>query len=527
MGFFDRFFGKKKEEPPLTPSPTYVPPEPPPLPASPPPRLEPKEAAPPPPVEPRFEPQPPPEPVSETSAPESAPEVEAPATAFGSEVTAVPAETAGTPSPTALAEEEDFQLSELTSELTEDAEEAHYTPPPQLEESQDVPVGGVVEEVVVGVGTRLEVTPSGARGLDIADTTSAVDEAEADDTDFDIPMARTDGDGRTEVSHPQLDGQSGRLVEDEEDDLEDFDDAFERILAQGDMDGLSEDAEPAVTTDQTEVRTLFSEIAANYIRPVKAFIIELRSGAARKEWLEMCQPAISSLGKSALGMGMEDVSDAVHEFETLLDEARASREGMVSGELRERILQHYQTLTEMLPATFVIDDTTLQSEGMIVNSLLKQIPEVGKVTIDKLYRAGLITIESFLVGAKEDLAVATGLPIWLAEKIVEKFKSYQQQLESGLVQSGKEGLLNRLEQLMRDLHDAHEAYEIATAEESSNPSAAEDRRFYRQARQETQLQINVLLAELGAVDLANEIQRLSFEKRIERLRRYIADERRS
>jgi hypothetical protein len=55
----------------------------------------------------------------------------------------------------------------------------------------------------------------------------------------------------------------------------------------------------------------------------------------------------------------------------------------------------------------------------------------------------------------------------------------------------------------------------------------EDRRFYRQARQEAQLQINVLLAELGAVELANEIQRLSFEKRVERLQRFIADERRA
>lgn len=359
--------------------------------------------------------------------------------------------------------------------------------------------------------TRLE-TPSS--GMDVADLS-------ADEADFDLPTA-TPAESAS-AAEATTDGIFAGF--DGEDDLEGFDDAFESILTRGEADDFGEDAAPAVTTDQSEVRTLFSEIAANYIRPVKAFMIELRAGAARKEWLEMCQPAISSLGKSALGMGMEDVSDAVQDFESLLSEARASREGMVSGELRERILDNYQLLTEMLPATFVIDDNTLQSEGMIVNSLLKQIPEVGKVTIDKLYRAGLITIESFLVGAKEDLAVATGLPIWLAEKIVEKFKSYQQELESGTVQSGRDGLLKRLEQLTRDLQDAHEAYEIATAEESNNPSATEDRRFYRQARQETQLQINVLLAELGAVELANEIQRLSFEKRIERLRRYVADER--
>lgn len=521
MGFFDRFFGKKKEEPPRTPAPAYVPPEPPPLPVTPSPRLEPEVAPSPPAGERRVEAQPLvgpaiSEPVAEVPVPVVAEE------AMTNLPSAAPADEA------ALAEEElaeeDFSISALTGQPATDERDLGR---PSAEVAHEAPAAEV-EEVLAGVGTRLEATSTGARGLELTDAPSTLDEDVVEAADFDLPQApsQTSADGSLAVS--QLDGQETfPTVGEDEDDLEGFDDAFDRLLAQDELDGFGEDAEPAVTTDQTEVRTLFSEIAANYIRPVKAFIIELRAGAARKEWLEMCQPAISSLGKSALGMGMEDVSDAVHDFEALLSEARASREGTVGGELRERILQNYDMLTEMLPATFVIDDTTLQSEGMIVNSLLKQIPEVGKVTIDKLYRAGLITIESFLVGAKEDLAVATGLPIWLAEKIVEKFKSYQQQLESGLVQSGKEGLLNKLEQLVRDLQDAHEAYEVATAEESSNPSAAEDRRFYRQARQETQLQINVLLAELGAVELANEIQRLSFEKRVERLRRYITDERRS
>ncbi|OYT70283.1 MAG: hypothetical protein CFK52_11480 [Chloracidobacterium sp. CP2_5A] len=501
MGFFDRFFGKKKEEPPPTSAPAYVPPDPPPLPtASPAPWSPPVESDPePPPIAPPVATQPPasalvPETPSVDEAEEDAPE----------------------PSAGALTNEADFLMPGLAEPPgAADALAASSRMPADV--ASEAATAGLVEEVGLGVGARLEASP-GRAGLDVSDPSADLDAA-----DFDIPMAQSDRPEATGAA--ATDGT--RLGLDDDDDLEGFDDAFESILSRGDSDDFEEDAAPAVATDQTEVRTLFSEIAANYIRPVKAFMIELRAGAARKEWLEMCQPAISSLGKSALGMSMEDVSDAVHDFEGLLSEARASREGLVGGELRERILHSYQTLTELLPATFVIDDSTLQSEGMIVNSLLKQIPEVGKVTIDKLYRAGLITIESFLVGAKEDLAVATGLPIWLAEKIVEKFKSYQQQLESGAVQSGRDGLLARLEQLTRDLQDAHEAYEIATTEESSNPSAAEDRRFYRQARQETQLQINVLLAELGAIELANEIQRLSFEKRIERLRRYVADERRS
>ncbi len=520
MGFFDRFFGKKKEEPPRTSPPPYVPPEPPPLPPTV--RPQPADVAPPA-LEDHSPERVPPPPVTEAAAVE--PRSLQVAKALSG------AGTAAEIGEEEIDEEKDGSLPAASVEaaLSELAEAAPSEAPLPLEEEDEddfslsgltiqpapVPAASVVEEVTVGVETQ---AAAGAGVVGMPDAGAVADETD----DFDLPRIQTD----IAPAAVQPEGETDLFLgEDDEDALEGFEDAFERIIAQGEEDGLGEDIAPAVVTDQTEVRTLFSEIAANYIRPVKAFIIELRAGAARKEWLEMCQPAINSLGKSALGMGMEDVSDAVQEFENLLDEARLSRDGLVSGELRERILSNYEILTEMLPATFVIDDNTLQSEGMIVNSLLKQIPEVGKVTIDKLYRAGLITIESFLVGAKEDLAVATGLPIWLAEKIVEKFKAYQQQLESGVAQSGKSGLLDRLEQLTRDLQDAHEAYEIATAEESSNPSAAEDRRFYRQARQETQLQINVILAELGAVELANEIQRLSFEKRIERLRRYIADER--
>ncbi len=527
MGFFDRFFGKKKEEPPQTPAPAYIPPEPPPLPAAGTPAWPlPAEAKPEtPPPEPPVKTQPLASPPS--AMPAAIPVPEAPAVSLAPEA---PAREEEKLAQAELEKADERHAAALEEAIEEDdfslpgADESSSAPAPATslmpaDMPSEAATAGRIEEVAIGVGARLEATAPGRVGFD-----SGASSADLDEADFEIPVAQADR-GEAPEATAALDAALPNL--DDEDDLEGFDDAFESILSRGEADGFEEDMAPAVATDQAEVRALFSEIAANYIRPVKAFMIELRAGAARKEWLEMCQPAISSLGKSALGMGMEDVSDATHEFEGLLAEARASRDGTVGGELRERILESYQALTEMLPATFVIDDNTLQSEGMIVNSLLKQIPEVGKVTIDKLYRAGLITIESFLVGAKEDLAVATGLPIWLAEKIVEKFKSYQQQLESGVTQTGRDGLLARLDQLTQDLQDAHEAYEIATAEESSNPSAAEDRRFYRQARQETQLQVNVLLAELGAIELANEIQRLSFEKRIERLRRYMADERQS
>ncbi len=463
MGFFDRLFGKKKEEPlPSPPKPAYVPPEPPPV------TVTPQPVAPPP--EPVYRPEPtPPPPVYEAPVtPEPEPQPQATQLFVASTPPVV--ETS--------AVEEEVAPTMLLGQ----------TQPSVVEES---PKGTV--SLLPSIGTIMDSEPE-----------DAVEETVAEEVE---PVA--------EMADESLFG--------EDDDIEGFDDAFDKLMAADDLAAEFDDVEePAVETDQTEIRNLFADIAANYIRPVKAFIIELRTGSARKEWVEICQPAMSSLGKSALGMGMEDVSDAVSRFEGMLGEVRAMREGSVTGELRERILGLYDQLTEIMPNTFAIGEETIQSEGIIINSLLKQLPEVGKVTIDKLYRAGLITIESFLVGAKEDIAVATGLPIWLAEKIVDKFKQYQSDVEMASSGTGRASHLAKLERLVADLKDSHEAYELATTEESTNPSAAEDRRFYRQARQDTQLQINVVLAELGAVEVVHEIQRLSFDKRIDRLKEYIA-----
>lgn len=530
MGFFDRLFGKKKEELPSPPKVAYVPPKPPTPPSQIPSPVVPEAGSAPSSsskILPVFrEPdapseisratsetpserrtgspiEPPPEPTFDAFDGLEEPEFltqHMPAAVVVDEP----------PAPSSLSDEDEdeeipptlvMKVSDLREEIPR-----FRTPEPILNENLAAASAETVREVQVAA----TVAPEPALAtVALSPDASPIQVAPP-------PVA--------EEAQSVTDGAASfaNLLSDDE-DIDGFDAAFDALLVQKD-DGiaLEEEAEPAVEFDQTEIRRLFADIAANYMRPVRAFMLELRTGSARKEWVEICQPAIGSLGKSALGMGMEDVSEIAGRFEGLLGEARALREGTVNGDLRDRLLSLYDQMTEILPSTFALSEEGMQSEAMIVNSLLKQIPEVGKVTIDKLYRAGLLTLESFIIGAKEDIAVATGLPIWLAERIVEKFKAYHHELESAPVQSGFAAQRGRLERLCRELKEFHEAYEQSTSEEVSNPSATEDRRFYRQARQDTQLQINVVLAELGAVSLVHEIQRLSFEKRIERLKEYIA-----
>ncbi|MBL8192186.1 MAG: hypothetical protein JNM06_00075, partial [Blastocatellia bacterium] len=83
------------------------------------------------------------------------------------------------------------------------------------------------------------------------------------------------------------------------------------------------------------------------------------------------------------------------------------------------------------------------------------------------------------------------------------------------------GYRSKLAELVTELKRQHEGFERASAQEWSNPALAADKRKFRQNRQACVLQINVVLAEMGELDLVNEVQKLSFERRIQRLEEYL------
>src|SRR6185295_10477938 len=108
-----------------------------------------------------------------------------------------------------------------------------------------------------------------------------------------------------------------------------------------------------------------------------------------------------------------------------------------------------------------------------------------------------------------------GISTSLSERICEKFQAYKARLENGA--RDLKGDRDRLALMVSELRRQHEAYQRA----SSNEQAAE-KKDCRQQRQSCTLWINVLLAEIGELDLVNEIEKLSFDRRIERLEEYLA-----
>ena len=47
------------------------------------------------------------------------------------------------------------------------------------------------------------------------------------------------------------------------------------------------------------MRELFAELAANHMRHVRDFMIDVKWGEAPREWIEICVPAVTSLKRAA------------------------------------------------------------------------------------------------------------------------------------------------------------------------------------------------------------------------------------
>jgi hypothetical protein len=173
-----------------------------------------------------------------------------------------------------------------------------------------------------------------------------------------------------------------------------------------------------------------------------------------------------------------------------------------------------------MPDGFSLEAERDRREPIIVQSLLLQVPEVRKVTLDKLYAAGLTRLEMYFVSKPEEIAGAAGVDDDVAKQIVDKFRNYRREIEK----APDEGYVRERKQL-RDLTDAlgrqNVAYDRAALDWSKE--ATTDKRRLRQERDETLLSINVMLARLGEVDRVRELEKLPFHGKVKELESFLEE----
>ncbi len=306
--------------------------------------------------------------------------------------------------------------------------------------------------------------------------------------------------------------------------LNDLDEAFGAIVesANGQVKRLRPSEQPPPSHSITELRDLFIALAVNHMRQVRDFMIGVRWGEAPRNWLPICEPAVNSLLRAAREMELGDLCVSLQEYNTALSHAADATGTTIAGETREALLEAYAKLVEQMPEAFALDEERGRREAIIVHALLQQVPDVHKVTIDKIYAAGLTSLDVLFLAKPDEIAATTGISESIARRIVEKVQHYRGEVSS-IADATRASERERLAQLASDLRKLHDDYERAASAWSDD--AHEKKKRLRQGRAEVLLQIKVLLAFLGEVDRLNQIEKLPFGRKIEELEAYLRQKR--
>jgi cytoskeletal protein CcmA (bactofilin family) len=200
-------------------------------------------------------------------------------------------------------------------------------------------------------------------------------------------------------------------------------------------------------TDLSEVQSLFAQLAVSHARQICDFMIDLHTKEANVDWVEICAPALRSLRGAAAKLELRELCSALDRFSAALAWAQASGSRTIDGERRATILSRFQDLRALMPQAFELDFGRVQGESIILQSLLLQVHGMNKATLDRLYAAGLTTLESMYVATPAALVATAGIDDSIARGVVRRFGAYRVEVSAAVPDATRASERERLSDL--------------------------------------------------------------------------------
>jgi hypothetical protein len=298
----------------------------------------------------------------------------------------------------------------------------------------------------------------------------------------------------------------------------------ERIDALIDETAPPNEAGTSTETDQRAVREMFGELAQVHLSPVRALISEIRFGTAPAEWLLVCKSAVDSVADAAAKLEMDALYEKLEQFSAALE--AASGGGMIEGERRDALVRAYGALVEVLPPGFALDtgDERRKREPVIVMALLRAIDGVERSVVKKMFAAGLRDLHRLSRARGDEIAATTGISRDIADRIADRFKRYVD--ESGTATVGIEkDERRRLAALVAELEAKDGAFREVS--DAWSADAIGQKRKLRRDRERLVLEITVVLARLGELTRATELEPMPVEQKIASLKRLLGSDART
>jgi hypothetical protein len=293
------------------------------------------------------------------------------------------------------------------------------------------------------------------------------------------------------------------------------DDAFSQWMAGEPPTVLMEEA-GAFDGDQRAFRDTFSIIAKLHISPLRDLMYHLSVGCTPRAWITQTRPVLSPLFDAARQTAQTDLLDALSELDTALELAEAETTALVGPVSRGAIQHAYARLGKLLPDTFGAPRSADGKRLLLLEALLLQVPNVHRRVITKLYAAGISSMPQLLQGGPDDLVRAAGLDRQLAFAIIEHISRYARE-RSGLDPARlRSRVLEQLRTLIGRLAQLQAEFERAESADNQVRKKA-----VRRARDAAVLELQRMVAELGEIELIEELKRCSVRAKVALMHSYL------
>lgn len=263
---------------------------------------------------------------------------------------------------------------------------------------------------------------------------------------------------------------------------------------------------------EAEVRALFGRIAAQHVAHVRDFVIELGLAPTGKAWLAICRPAVASLRRAAERIRFVALVAATDAFAAALEAADQATGTTVDGPQRADILARYADLVKLLPDAFDTKTTQDQREPIVVHALLAKVPGLGSLAIHRMYAAGVMSLAALYRARVDELVATTGIDTSTCAAVVAAFQAYKRERAEQVPEPDHARERRRLRTLLDALADVESRFKAA--------EAAEDRVARRETRRQRAVltrELDLVLAQIGELDLVTEVSRSSTARRIRRI----------
>jgi hypothetical protein len=292
------------------------------------------------------------------------------------------------------------------------------------------------------------------------------------------------------------------------------DEALDRLL---DSVPLGEPSAAERAGDQRAVAETFRALATEHAQHIRELMFQLSVGCTPRRWAGACRPIVAPLLDAATQIELLELKDALDAFDAALGRAAAGPTPYVDSDTASQLHALYTRLSAQMPEAFGALDKSDGRRLLLLESLLLQVPGMYRRTLEKLYAAGLSSLEQLNRAAPEELAAAAGIDTQLARAVTERIQRFER--ERGAAGGGdlRARAIERMRGSLAELVQLHERFERAEQNE-----AAAEKRAARRAREAAALEVNLLLAELGELQVIEELRRSPMRDKIGRVERYLA-----